>query len=560
MRRIWWLALVTAGVCVGASSVPDTEKYWVFFKDKGITSVRSALAARVRSLPPSVARRWERAGWHGDEGDLRVSREYVREVEGYGIPVLRESRWLNAISARLTSEQRRTVIGLRCVSEIVPVARYVRQNDQIEALATREDAAGGAAPYGFNYGPSLHQWEMVQVPSMHDLGFQGSGVTICMMDTGFMKSHDVFSSTIVQDEYDFVFDDGNTEDEAEDLPGAQGHGTGTWSLTGGKKNGRLIGASFGARFLLAKTEDIRSETVVEEDNWVAALEWADERGVDIVSSSLGYSDWYSPEDYDGNTAITSKVASQASKRGILVVNSAGNAGPALRTLNAPADAFGIISTGALNPSGPIAAFSSRGPTADGRTKPEVCAQGVNVLVASSFNSTAYGRGAGTSFSCPITAGAVGLLLSARQDWSPSQLREAVLTTATGASSPDNTYGWGTVQIFAAYRYLPRNALEIDHKPLADQSASAGGYRVKATLRAYNGINQAQCFVFYRTAAGAAFTRIGLTKLQDDRFAATIPRQPAGTEVDYYIQAKDTLGRLRRRPYEAPAETYGFEVR
>ena len=143
------------------------------------------------------------------------------------------------------------------------------------------------------------------------------------------------------------------------------------------------------------------------------------------------------------------AADYAASVGILVVNSAGNAGSAPQTLGAPADADSIITVGAVNSSGTIVSFSSRGPTADGRIKPEVCAQGSGVSVASSAGDGVYGSSSGTSFSCPLTAGAAAIVWGANPTWTNMQVREALMNTANNTATPNNNYGWGVITTWAA---------------------------------------------------------------------------------------------------------------
>jgi len=281
-------------------------------------------------------------------------------------------------------------------------------------------------------------------------------VIVAMLDTGYRKTHQAFAAAFSESrviaEYDFIFDDFDTQNEAEDWTNQHTHGTYTWSTLGGQAAGTLYGPAYKASFLLAKTEDVRSETSVEEDNWVEALEWADGYGADVISSSLGYSDWYSYSDFDGATAITSIAASTAAGLGIVVCNSMGNNGPGAGTLSAPADAFDIVACGAVDAAGFIASFSSRGPTADGRMKPEVSAQGVNTYCASSSSNTAFTTASGTSLSTPIVGGAAALLLSANPYLTPLQVRSALMQTSSKASSPDNTYGWGIVDVLKAFNW------------------------------------------------------------------------------------------------------------
>jgi hypothetical protein len=176
----------------------------------------------------------------------------------------------------------------------------------------------------------------------------------------------------------------------------------------------------------------------------------------VISSSLGYSDWYTAASYDGNTCISTIAADIAANHGILVCNAAGNAGPGASTLGAPADADSIVTVGAVTSSGTIASFSSRGPTADGRIKPEVCAMGVSCYLATSTNDASYGFGSGTSFATPLTAGVAALVIQAHPTWSNMQVREAMMMTANNHNSPNNTFGWGILDAWAAihYQFIP----------------------------------------------------------------------------------------------------------
>ncbi len=205
------------------------------------------------------------------------------------------------------------------------------------------------------------------------------------------------------------------------------------------------------------TEDSRSETPVEEDNWAAAAEWAESLGVDVISSSLAYSRFdfpytsYTDRDMDGATAVTTIAATMAAARGVVVVNSAGNAGfdPARNTLVAPADGVQVVSAGAVDRAGLRAPFSSVGPTADGRIKPDVAALGVAVKVATLTTVGSYGFASGTSFSCPLTTGVVALLLEAHPAYTVDDVLLALRSTSSQTAAPDNLLGWGILDAVAA---------------------------------------------------------------------------------------------------------------
>jgi subtilisin family serine protease len=254
-----------------------------------------------------------------------------------------------------------------------------------------------------------------------------------------------------------------------DLPGTQDHGSACWSVLGGFYEGELIGPAYGATFVLAKTEDVADEYPEEEDNWVAAAEWGDMLGVDIISSSLAYYRWYTVEDMDGDTAVTTIGADIAASRGILVVNGAGNMGDSdWYIVCAPADGDSIIAVGAVDANNELAGFSSHGPTADGRTKPEVVARGLGVVCACNYThdplDDEFATNSGTSLSCPLVAGSAALLIEAAPSWPPMMVREALMMTADNADNPDNDRGWGRIDVSAAIDV----ALTSDAAPIAQQ--------------------------------------------------------------------------------------------
>ena len=329
----------------------------------------------------------------------------------------------------------------------------------------------------YDYGQSFNQVNLSKIPDVHDLGFTGKGITICVMDAGVSNlSHEVFADMItngrLKAQYDFVNHDSVVANQADSGEGS--HGTYTLALIGGFKQGQLIGPAFEANYLLAKTENTQSESPVEEDNWIAAMEWADSIGVDVTSTSLGYRDGfdfgytdYTAQDMNGNTTRITIAADLAVKKGVVVVNSAGNEAGILEpsttatdgahnTLIAPADGDSVITVGAVTSTGTKASFSSYGPTADNRTKPDLMAVGVSDYIpnATSGNVNGYSSGNGTSFSCPIVAGVAALILEKHPTWTPMQVRDALRKTASRKDNPDNNYGWGVVDALAAINYNP----------------------------------------------------------------------------------------------------------
>jgi subtilisin family serine protease len=300
----------------------------------------------------------------------------------------------------------------------------------------------------------LGQLAQIKVPEVHDLGLHGEGVVIAVFDTGFDSTHEAFATTPILAARDFVNGDDDVRNGADQ--GDDEHGTATLSVLGAFQPGSLIGASFGSTFILAKTENTWSETPVEEDHWAAAAEWAEALGADVISSSLGYvlfdsGTGYAPTDMNGTVAVSTRAADLAAERGIVVVNSAGNAGfsPERNTLGAPADGFRVLAIAAVDPLGGRADFSSVGPSADGRIKPDLAAQGVGVRVARSLPFLRFGAGSGTSFACPLVAGAAALVLQAHPEYTVAQVHQALKSTASQAVAPDTLLGFGLVDALAA---------------------------------------------------------------------------------------------------------------
>ncbi len=319
-----------------------------------------------------------------------------------------------------------------------------------------------AATHLYDYGSSFTQVEQMNVPLLHDMGYKAQGVLICMLDSGFNNlNHQALDHLDILETWDFVNQDAHVFDEEEQM-GSGDHGTNTLGAIGGFMLGELIGPAFGASYILGKTENTDWERHMEEDHWIAGAEWADSLGADIISSSLGYRDQfthgepnYNSDDMDGETSVVVKGANIAASRGILIVNSVGNEGsaqPPDNTIISPADSPWVLAVGAVNSRGDRVNFSSTGPTADGRIKPDVMAQGSSVYTAHPDKSDGYEYVSGTSFSCPLTAGVAALILEINPSWTNLDIMEALKCTSSRAHDPDNDHGWGIINAFKAAHF------------------------------------------------------------------------------------------------------------
>lgn len=437
----------------------ETTLAWIFFADKGPGAVQKLSPLRVTER---CVRRRVRAGYAAvDAGDLPVETAYVEAVASRVTRIRQRSRWFNAVSAVVTREEVMAVATLPCVRSIEPLLRLRRRNEPTARSGTQLPGTDSSLDLT---RIATSQLEQLGVPELHAWGITGQGVLIAHFDGGYDRlSHEALRNIHVVAAHDFVSGDSDPSDHPTDR--SWQHGDATLSVIAGYRPGILVGSAYGADYLLARTEEALGETPLEEDHWVAGIEWADSLGADVSTTSLGYLEYtggyrsWSWRDMNGNSTVITRAADAAVARGIVVVNSAGNAGVPqssyMNTLVAPADGDSVLAVGAVDDAGQRVAFSSMGPTANvrPRIKPDVMAQGKWVLVANSVAPDTYTLGDGTSFSCPLVAGVAALLLSARPHSTPMQILDALRLTASHAGNPNNQYGWGIVDAPAALAHL-----------------------------------------------------------------------------------------------------------
>lgn len=466
---------------------------WVEFADKGEAGpadVAAKLAAAEANLTPEARRRRERAGLSPlvDWLDVPLEGRYVEELKARGFAPYGQSRWFNGCAVRVSGEALLRLAELPFVRAIAPGELAAPRGprpvpvDEPAGGPSRDGAlAAGAAAVA--YGRTAWQLAQIAVPALHDSGYTGAGVMICMLDEGFnyYYSHEATRNLPVGNRVrDFVDGDLSVVDT---VTWAAYHQHGQWTLSaaGGNKPGTYVGPAYGATFALARTEDSRSETPVELVNWAMGAEWADSLGADILSSSLGYTYFdaaWSSENIlypmrDGHTSLVTRAAQIAASRGILVVNSAGNDGNAggwNAKISAPGDADGdsVLCIGSVDSLGNRSGFSSRGPSYDGRIKPDLAARGTATHLASaSGNLAAYTQLSGTSFSCPLVAGLAACLMQARPNWPAPLVIRALRETASKAANPDTLLGYGIPSGAAALSWVP-DTMHVpgDDTPLA----------------------------------------------------------------------------------------------
>ncbi len=394
--------------------------------------------------------------------DFPVSREYIRKVHFAGGRVITVSKWFN--SAIVEIKDSSTVAAIKNLPFVEQIKQVYypnfekRSQNKFETEKREYDPiplSANSNDYGFAYEQiALHNGQRI-----HGRGFRGRDVVIAVIDAGFYKVNEypLFDSLWTYQRIlgvkDFVHPGGDVYAEST-------HGMRVLSIIGGNIHRAYVGTAPEASFWLLRSEDTRSEFVVEEDYWVAAAEFADSAGADVINTSLGYSIFDKPSqnhsypDMDGSSTLITKATNIAASKGISVIISAGNEGrSAWGYITAPADAFDILTVGAIDTEGEIAPFSSRGPTYDGRIKPDVVATGWGTYTQSSGSPNEIVRGNGTSFSAPLIAGLTACLLQAFPEKPKSEILQAIRESSDKYSNPDTSFGYGIPDFELAYHIL-----------------------------------------------------------------------------------------------------------
>lgn len=562
------------------SAQPTSNRYWVFLKERSSLSsflpsdlgiTERALRRRAKVLPKDRLI---------DESDIPPSPEILRRIQLSGVRIHSISRWLNAVSIEINSLQHlQEIHSLNFVHRVAPVGRMKKTPMRFSSLPSLDQTLRKREALPIDYGSSFTQLNNIKVVDAHGIGIYGTGILIGLLDDGFNnhRVHPALRNIRVVAEFDFVHRDSNTSRAPWEYFPQGNHGAGVLSSVGGFDNGSLIGAAFGASFILAKTEIDSVEVHIEEDNYVEALEWMERLGVDIASSSLGYRDFdtttysYTYQELNGKTTIVSRAAGIAARKGVLLCTAMGNGGfqtagrppvSVLGTLVAPADADSIVSVGAAYSDGILADFSGTGPTSDGRIKPEVVAQGTGVRWASGSGS-GYVSANGTSASTPLVAGVAALVLSAHPQLTPMQIRESLLNTAVHiqdgttmtTSYPNNYYGWGFANALGALLY---HGIVFSNLPTVSINNST--MTVSTFIRSSSPLLNDSLFLYYQSASGLPFERVSLTPTSTPfLFQATIPTSVDTNYPRGYFVARDETGRSRLYPPLAPDSLLAFRA-
>lgn len=414
-------------------------KYWVFLIDKKETTFNP----HSYFHPAAIERRLAHGVALNDSTDFPLNQNYLHQIELIGVEIRNESRWLNAVSCIGTKQQLELIQSLPFVKsiELISSQANVAAFNQAEIL----EGKGGIA-----------QTAVLGERELEAANLRGKGIRIAIFDVGFKgylelpEFAHLREANAIEQVYDFIGKDKNVSRGGT-------HGTSVFSCIGGMDQGEKLGLATEATYLLARTERNNVELSSEEDAWVAAAEWADKNGAHIINSSLGYTNHrYFKSMMDGKTAPVSKAATWAAKKGILVVNAAGNDGDTKwKFIGAPADADSVLSVGGLNTNSFLpAGFSSLGPTSDGRMKPNILAFG--------YAKCATPKGlqilSGTSFASPLIAGFAACAWQANPTLTNMELFELIEQSGQLYPYYDYSMGYGLPQ---ASKVIHKEELELD---------------------------------------------------------------------------------------------------
>ena len=443
-----------------AQELPPQNRYVIFLSDKQGTD--HSLDRPLEFLSAAALERREQQGIPLDSADLPVNARYVAQLAEAGAEVYYTSRWLNAV-----------MVAGDLDPETYQKMRFV---DRVELIKPTR-AEGGRSKQGSSYAGHISspatqrteaqllnvlQNEMLGIDEMHRAGYTGKGVSVAVFDGGFKGVDTVsffrhlYENGQMIPGYDFVGNSPNVYRYGQ-------HGTEALSCIAAYEPGVLEAGAYQANIMLCITEESGSEYRVEEYNWLFAAERADSAGIDIISTSLGYTTFDDPamnydyQDLDGNTAVITRAVNLAAQKGMLCVISAGNEGAGhWRYVSPPADAIDALSVGAVSSSGDRVSFSSFGPTADGRVKPDVSALGLQTVVVNARGDVV--RSNGTSFSAPLITGLTAGVWEAFPTETNLELIERIRLAGSLSLAPNNELGYG-IPTFAATLLVPEPSEE-----------------------------------------------------------------------------------------------------
>lgn len=470
--------------------------FWVTFTSKdssfSINQPRQFLSEKA------IARR-QKFGIPVTENDLPVNAIFINALQQKGYAVMSKSKWQNGVVIKAASKkdldtlkQFSFVKEVQYMGDHKPVRmgqpQKLNLNETLKSLDSTFKSQRSNQWDSTSYGKTWNQVSMLNVQQLHQQGYDGKGMLVAVIDAGFnnVNKLPVFKKMVddnrIVTTHDFVQQEAAVFEDDD-------HGMAVLSCMAGNLKGVFMGTAPEASYALLRSEYAITEMPIEELFWTEAIEFADSLGADIVNSSLGYNEFddarfnYVYKDLNGKKAIISKVASIAVSKGMVVAVSAGNEGDEeWQFISVPADAKEVITVGGVTPEGNYVGFSSIGPTADKRIKPDLMAQGDNVWVASS--SGALYQGDGTSYSCPLLTGAIACLMQAHPSKNPDEIMSALHISANQYYHPDKYRGYGIPDLQLAHQILSTDSAKhttlLLAKQLQDKKVHIAVYAPNAT--------------------------------------------------------------------------------
>ena len=489
-----WRKLTESAQARAASTGTISQaKYWIFLDASAIDMSAAAISDR------SLKRRAKVDGTNYllDVIDYPIDERVIEEFSARGAEVLYASRWLRAVAVYASGATLGNLASIPAV-ERIDIARTMVGPSPRESRPIKEMPPSFKSA-AFSYGISGYQTRFIRATKLHDAGFSGSGVMLAFFDSGFQTGHPAFDSANIVATRDFI--NGDIPVDEADCPSNSStlqqtyHGTLTLGVVASNVPDTMVGVAPHADFILAKTEITCNGTEIktEEYNWIAAAEWADSMGADIITSSLGYftfqdSGSYTQAMLDGDSALITRAADIAASKNILVINSAGNDRSNFwGTINFPSDGDSVLAIGATFSDSSVTNFSSPGPSADGRIKPDVSTLGSGVQTV--FHFGGYTSSSGTSLSAPLVAGGAALAFEADPTMTAGDYRNLIHQTSSLAQNPNNDLGYGLFNATAAANILaiipiPDIALQVGESIVIPVSTS-GRSSAAASIAAMN---------------------------------------------------------------------------
>jgi hypothetical protein len=446
---VFTMSLLNSFELVKCQEVSYRFYYRIYFRDKGTNSFTDFSPYDLLS-DRAIERRQKMLIDYPDTRDIPVYSEYLDQIRALGLTLHCTSRWMNTgLFKTEVMTDVSCIMNLPFVSDVRIVKAPGSKNLHSDKLSFNLQT--------LTQQPYNQPLVLLNGLSVHNSGLNGKGILIAVLDGGFLNADNITSINSlrirngIKGTFCFVEND-------KFVYGFNDHGTAILSVLAGNIPESIEGTARDADFLLLRSEDPESEFPVEEDFWTAAAEYADSAGADIITSSLGYSTFDDPllnykySDMNGNTSFITRAADVAASKGILVVNSAGN--ERRKTwirITAPSDGDSVLAVGAVDGYGTISAFSSAGPSFDGRIKPDLAAQGVSVPVQ--VRTEMVERSDGTSFACPLISGMCACIMQAVPVATCQDIISALRTCSDKFHKPDSLYGYGIPDINKAITLL-----------------------------------------------------------------------------------------------------------